>query len=120
VNRAPSSTRRSLHAVLAAALAVLVAVQAALPLVHVLAHALAHAQHEDDDEDPAGPSVADLPSHLDEGHCCVTVTGVQVDAPVATTPLTTAAVVHAPDDLPAKAPLRRPAASARPRAPPLA
>ncbi len=119
MNRAPSSTRRSLHAVLAAALAVLVAVQAALPLVHVLSHALAHAQHEDH-ADAEGPAVAGQPSHLDEGHCCVTVTGVLVDDPAPPSAPPSAPAVAAPDDVPAKAPLRRPAAASDPRAPPLA
>lgn len=110
-----------MHAVLAAALALLVAIQAALPLLHVLTHALAHAQHDDHGSDDVdGPSVADVPSHLDEGHCCVTVTGVLVDAPVTPAPLPTAAAVPAPDDLPAQAPVRRRATGCRPRAPPLA
>ena len=108
-----------MRAVLAAALAFLVALQACLPLVHVVSHALAHAQHADHD-DAEGPAVAGRPSHLDEGHCCVTVTGVLVDdaAPISAPPA--APAVAAPDDVPAKAPLRRPAAASDPRAPPLA
>lgn len=122
MNRSASIRSWSPRALVAAALALLVLLQASLPLAHVVSHELAHLlAHADHDDHADGPAVAGTPTHLDEGHCCVTVIGVTVDAqPLESPALPIAALVAASLEPPAAPDVVRPLGDGHPRAPPLA